>query len=676
MTSKIFIPNRIKHIVLLLACFTFSAGTTVATNLDSLIRVAPHAKGTEAVKIYAQLCWELKYKDQNASIEYGLKGLEISNKLDNDRHRAELLKSLGAVYLIKTEYNQSQTYVNEARLIFQRLNSLTDLASVDNLLGLIESNKGNFQEAIVSFESAIALYKAVADTAKIMAVEANIGNVHFSQGQYQNALPYYLRIIDYARKTNDRNTLATNTYNAGMVYTTLGKYPKALEHLFEASRLDKETENHYHWIKAQNEIGLLYRRLGLLDEAISLYKPILEKARQLDNTNLIASILNNLGLCHFHKDHLDEAMGHFRESLEMKQSVNISNVGHVLNNIGRVHQKKGKNDLAFKYFNQALETDSRLGIENKVAIDLLALGNHHLNLEEYDIAKPHLTEAHTIFTKLNELKSLTHTTESLMHLYEKTNENSERVRFEKLNKFYLDSLNSLENMMNASRIIIRENLNEISSQGDSSIQASTLDEKENDNHNYNAYSKALIVGAAILIILLITLAFWKYFKSNSGNLSKKLAQVESEKAQLQHSIQEQNRELVFFSLSLIQKENLMKTFKTRLTEILSSQKENTQLRKLINEIDINNLETKDWSFFNSAFNKTFPGFTQKVRQSYSNLSSKELQHCILIKLNTTPSQVANILGINTESVHTARYRLKKKMNLSKESNLERVIHSI
>jgi DNA-binding CsgD family transcriptional regulator len=131
--------------------------------------------------------------------------------------------------------------------------------------------------------------------------------------------------------------------------------------------------------------------------------------------------------------------------------------------------------------------------------------------------------------------------------------------------------------------------------------------------------------------------------------------------------------MVLFSLDLIQKEGLIKVFKKQLSNLAKKQPNNPDIRSLKNQFDISNVITKDWSFFNDAFNKTFPGFTEKVVMKYPNLSQKDLQHCILIKLNTPPAQAANILGINTESTHTARYRLRKKMNLIRQDNLEHII---
>ena len=57
------------------------------------------------------------------------------------------------------------------------------------------------------------------------------------------------------------------------------------------------------------------------------------------------------------------------------------------------------------------------------------------------------------------------------------------------------------------------------------------------------------------------------------------------------------------------------------------------------------------------------------------LLRKELQHLVLIKLNVSSTATANIQGSSVESLHTARYRLRKKIDLAKDLSLDEVIFS-
>ena len=63
-------------------------------------------------------------------------------------------------------------------------------------------------------------------------------------------------------------------------------------------------------------------------------------------------------------------------------------------------------------------------------------------------------------------------------------------------------------------------------------------------------------------------------------------------------------------------------------------------------------------------------FFAKILKDYKpDLSNYELKLCALIRLNLNMKEMATILGISAESVKTARYRLRKKLALSREENL-------
>ena len=160
---------------------------------------------------------------------------------------------------------------------------------------------------------------------------------------------------------------------------------------------------------------------------------------------------------------------------------------------------------------------------------------------------------------------------------------------------------------------------------------------------------------------------------NKKKLSENLTLAESEKNILQSSLEKQNKEMVLFSLEMVQKKGLLKSLKTHLSTLSKKHPDNIEIKNILSKLSINDVITKDWSYFNEVFNIAFPDFTKKIRNTYPNLSRKELQHCALIKLNISPTEAANIMGITTESIHSARYRLRKKFSLVRQESLEDII---
>ena len=64
------------------------------------------------------------------------------------------------------------------------------------------------------------------------------------------------------------------------------------------------------------------------------------------------------------------------------------------------------------------------------------------------------------------------------------------------------------------------------------------------------------------------------------------------------------------------------------------------------------------------------------KKKVPDLSAADLKVCALIKLNFTGKEMSHLLGISLGSVHVARHRLRKKMNLNRSDNLTNYINSI
>ncbi len=78
---------------------------------------------------------------------------------------------------------------------------------------------------------------------------------------------------------------------------------------------------------------------------------------------------------------------------------------------------------------------------------------------------------------------------------------------------------------------------------------------------------------------------------------------------------------------------------------------------------------KDWNNFKLYFENVHREFFIRLNQDFPDLTPNELKLAALIRLNLNIKESALILGISPESVKTARYRLRKKLNLEQETSI-------
>ena len=127
-----------------------------------------------------------------------------------------------------------------------------------------------------------------------------------------------------------------------------------------------------------------------------------------------------------------------------------------------------------------------------------------------------------------------------------------------------------------------------------------------------------------------------------------------------------------YVLELEQKKELNERMKNRLKELYPLVDENVraELQSLVNSLKNLNGDKKYWEDFKHYFERINPQFIDFLSQRHPSLTAKDLKYCCYLKMNMSNNDITQLLGINQESVRTHKYRLKKKMALSKKENLE------
>ena len=82
------------------------------------------------------------------------------------------------------------------------------------------------------------------------------------------------------------------------------------------------------------------------------------------------------------------------------------------------------------------------------------------------------------------------------------------------------------------------------------------------------------------------------------------------------------------------------------------------------------LTEADWQRFRESFEQGFPGFLQRLRAAFPQLTTAETRLFLLLKLGFDTKEIAGILGISVESVWKSRQRLRKKLSLAEEVNFD------
>ena len=134
-----------------------------------------------------------------------------------------------------------------------------------------------------------------------------------------------------------------------------------------------------------------------------------------------------------------------------------------------------------------------------------------------------------------------------------------------------------------------------------------------------------------------------------------------------------NKELAASVLKLIEKEAFIDELKEKLA-YGNRNMGREEVRRIVHSMSNGNAE--NWKEFETRFISVNQGFYRALNQKFPNLTPGDQKLCALVKLNFSSKEMAKLLGLSLESVHTTRYRLRRKLKLTREMNLEKFIANI
>ncbi len=224
------------------------------------------------------------------------------------------------------------------------------------------------------------------------------------------------------------------------------------------------------------------------------------------------------------------------------------------------------------------------------------------------------------------------------------------------------------------------------------VKPKAIEESKTNNISKYFYI-ALIVGVLLGLIFLIVSWVKSAFKRNKIILSKNRQILEAQKAlaeietkfhlletkQMEEKLSFKNSELTTMALNLIEKNNFLEILKSKIEEIKLETNDSSLLRKL-NALYLlisnnQNLEN-DREAFQMHVDEINKDFFYKLNSIYPNLSKNEKRLCVYLRLNMSSKEIAALTNISVKSVEMNRYRLRKKMNLGHNEQLDTILKNI
>jgi len=489
--------------------------------------------------------------------------------------------------------------------------------------------------AIVLYKKSISYNRSAKDTTHLIKSLCELSNLYAHSLDYGNAYDGYWDALLLSEKINDNFARAEIYQALGWLYLFYRRDSEAIKYFNHSIQLKRE-------LIAKDELKEYY----LLTDYFSLINLFRTNGNNIMARKYIDSSVIIQKKFQTKSSYLDAEIG-YQDAIDMEYDLAINRLNNakavfekenpsyliIINYLlGEVYYMMGDMTTSRKYFKTSLAlTEEHTNHSNYKLMDQEALALISKNAKDYKSAFLHLEAASQLDKSIFGRQS-----KNNQHLFEI----NDRYRIQKEKEKELIKEQHIANL-------------------------------ENEEKLWTLKSWLLVV--VIFSILILSFLLIRNIRRKHSLEKKSLEEKRAVELQKANEILElKNNELTSSALQLIEKEEFIKKMK----DTIGKSKENLDV-PAINRIisSAQGSPNSNWKEFEARFTAINQSFYKNLKDTYPSLSQTDLKLCALVKLNFSSKEMSSLLGISIESVHTSRYRLRKKLNLERNDNLTEFIAS-
>ncbi|WP_179018486.1 tetratricopeptide repeat protein [Winogradskyella forsetii] len=518
----------------------------------------------------------------------------------------------------------SKSYLDSTIVLAKRLNNKNFIARTTNYLGVYYNMTSQYEESLPVFDKVITSYTELNDMVQVCAALNNKAIALRNLGRFNECLEVHMKSLKLKEDIGDTaESLAASYWNIGNIQGDIGNYDisnnyyKKAKVIYEKLNLIDDISS----INMNMAINLKGQKEYELAKAMMLAEVPYYKAQNFNND--LAGAYDNIGWIYAQQDSLELAEDYYKKSLEISEQYGeTSLIGLNLRHLGELYNKRGDYRKALRFMKGALENAEETGTRKKMIGDLLEMSKAYAGLGRYKKAYEYHTDYHELHDEILGEENI-----------ERMNELEVQYQTEK----------------KENELIIKAN------------EIKLLNERKQKAENEKLFLIISLIGSIALAIALVY------------GLRQKMKRNKIEREKLDNDLEFKEKELTTHALHLAHKNEVLLDLKSQLKELKASNPNSRSYQKVINTINLDINNDNNWEQFRTYFEDVHKDFNSKVMRNYPEVSNNDLRLMSLLKMNLSSKEIANILNISVEGVKKARYRLRKKLNLTTEDSLQELV---
>ncbi|PRX55514.1 tetratricopeptide repeat protein [Flagellimonas meridianipacifica] len=591
--------------------------------LDSLLKIY-HAlpDDTTKVNILADLHLATIYNDVEKAKGFALERIALSKKLNFEYGLAGGYYHLGGYFKNTYHRDSARYYFDKALEIYKKKKDEESIVMVNYSNAILEMEKGNYDKALGISNENVEKRKKLKDSLGLAIEYVFRSGIYEEIGSDKLAYQDILKALKLYEILDKPIRKADALYSLGSLETIFKNYTKGIEYFNEALDIYKANEDKLYEALVYSALGSSYVSLGEYDTAKKVLQQSVSLSREMKSVVLEGTAIRNLGTAYLKEGNPPESIPYYTKAISIHRENEMTiELVRSLAYAADAYNAMNKPNLAINHLNEAIkirEADGGIGgwgelFEGRsTAWELL--GNYKNALVDH---KQYQTLKDSAFQKekmqqINELRTI----------YDTEKKEQQIVLQEK-------------------EITVLEQQAEI-----------------------GTLQKILLGGGLVLSLI----GFY--------GIRQKLKRNKLEKEKVDSELEFKKKELTTHALHLAKKNEVLEGLKQKAQEFKENEESEKGYQQLIRTINFDLQNDSNWENFARYFEEVHKDFNRTVKTKYPQVTSNELRLMALLKMNLSSKEIANILNISQEGIKKARYRLRKKLDITTEDSLQDLVLSL
>lgn len=556
-------------------------------------------------------------------------GLQLANSINEPFEIAECLFSIAEVYLEQSHFKEAMNKYQESQDYYLKAKDKAGIFWSYTGMGIVQKQAGNLNDAIICYNKAldIALKSGLKDESAICY--NNLGNVYRKKGDFSKAMEAYQKALNHFRELKDDLSASDCMNNIGNLYLDNGDPFRALDYYNQSLKIAKLHKDEYRLIIRYKNLADAYTNLGDYENAEQFLKDALTLAEKSGDKSFLAS-------CYMQS--------------------------------GKLYSIKNDRDIAIAYYTKSCKLFELIGSKADQADVLVEMANLELSNHEIKSATKYASEASALARETGALKVLLEASQCLSKCCEENGDSRQALFFLKEVLRYRDSLYATDKYRTIEEIEAGFIQHELKKENSALTQNSLLQKQAIRTRN-------LVLFLLLLSLLLSVALIWMVYKRQKE--IRKESQVASKNQEqkiekLNEDLTTKERELTSKTIFINQKNQLLEKLINDLDELKKGDVSVSEIQRLQVQLR-QELSPNAWKEFEVQFNEVHPGFQNRLIGKYPELTPAERRLCSFIRLEMNTREISSLTGQSIKSIEVARTRVRKKLSIPHEHNLNNFI---